>query len=81
MKKQKSQINDVVAYLRTNKTITSMEAFNKFHATRLASIIYTLRKRGYRIETEDCQGKNEYGVYNYAKYILMEEPNNADTGN
>ena len=77
MRKQKSQIKDIVAYLKKTGSITSMEAWSKFHATRLAAVIFNLRKQGYDIETETCNGQNEYGSYTYAKYILMREPNNA----
>ena len=77
MRKQKSQIKDIVMYLKENGNITSMEAWSRFHATRLASAIYKLRKLGYEIETETCDGQNEYGSYTYAKYILVREPENA----
>lgn len=70
MKKQKSQIKDILAYLQRNGSITSMEAFEHFHATRLAAVIFNLRKLGYSITTEICNGKNDYGTYTYAKYIL-----------
>lgn len=68
--KEKSQLKDVLQYLQTNGSITSMEAFNKFRITRLAACIHILRRYGYNIETEKMSGKNEYGIYNYAKYIL-----------
>ena len=73
MKKQKSQIKDILAYLQRNGSITSMEAFEYFHATRLAAVIFNLRKLGYDITTEICNGKNDYGTYTYAKYILEGE--------
>lgn len=75
MKKQKSQIKDIVDYLKKNGSITSMEAWSNFHATRLAAVIFKLRALGYNIETETCDGINEYGSYTYAKYILKGEPN------
>lgn len=75
MKKQKSQINDITNYLKKNGSITSMDAWSIFHATRLASVIHKLRKLGYDIETEMCDGRNEYGSYTYAKYILKGVPN------
>ena len=81
MKKQKSQINDVANYLRHEGSITSQEAWRYFSATRLADVIFKLRKRGWDIETEECRGFNEYGPYTYAKYILIEEPKNAVTSN
>lgn len=70
MAKVKTQWKDVLEYLQTHDGISSMEAWSKFHITRLADVIFKLRKRGYDIVTEDCTGRNEYGVYNYAVYRL-----------
>ena len=70
--KKNSQINDILKYLQKNGSITSMEAFEHFHATRLAAVIFQLRKRGHNITTVDCVGRNSYGTYKYAKYILEE---------
>ena len=81
MKKQKSQMRAVADYLRMNKTITSQEAWHYFSATRLASIIFRLREMGWDIETEICNGINEWGPYTYAKYIFIEEPENAGVSN
>lgn len=72
MRKQ-TQINDILAYLKRNGSITSMEAIEHFHATRLAGVIFRLRKLGYSITTETCNGKNDYGAYTYARYILERE--------
>lgn len=74
MKKEISQISVVLSWLKENRSITSMQAFN-FSITRLADIIYKLRKQGYDIETRMCNGKNMYGVYTYAEYRLVGEPN------
>lgn len=71
--KKSSQIKDVLEYLQRNKSITSMEAWEKFHATRLADVIFKLRKRGYNIVTQSCNGKNNYGTYTYARYILEDQ--------
>ena len=71
--KAKSQWKDVLAHLKGYKHITSMEAWSMYHITRLAAIIFRLRKMGYNIRTDDCVGKNEYGVYNYADYVLVED--------
>lgn len=68
-KKQKVQWQDILSYMQMYGSITSMEAWDKFHATRLAAVIFNLRNMGYDIETRDCVGKNEYGTYNYAKYV------------
>lgn len=69
---KKSQIKDVLAFMRENGSITSMQAFEKFHITRLAGIIYRLRKYGYDIDTQDNVCYTKYGICNYAVYILNE---------
>lgn len=70
--KEKSQIKDVLNYMIECGSISSLEAFEKFHITRLASIIYRLRKRGYEIKTVPVSGINEYGRYDYALYTMTE---------
>ena len=50
-----SKQNDVVLrYLSAGNRLTSWEAIEKWHITRLASIINRLKRRGYRIESEWC---------------------------
>ena len=71
----KSQTEDVLRYMKENGSISSMEAFREFGATRLSAIIFALRKRGYEIETEIWTCTNRYGKnVDFAKYILKEEP-------
>lgn len=63
----------VLNHLKTNKTITSIEAIDNYGATRLSDIIFKLRKSGYNIITERVQFTDRYGVKSYyGKYILME---------
>ena len=74
MKKKDSQIVDIITYLRKNKSITSLEAIEYFGATRLSGIIFTLRKRGFGIETEIVNKKNRYGnITNFAIYHLVKD--------
>ena len=68
LNRAKSQIKDVLNYLQECGSITSFEAFEKFHITRLSSIIHRLRSCGYEIKTVPVGGKNEYGHYEYALY-------------
>ena len=69
-----SQISEVIKHLRKYKSITSLEAIELYGATRLSSIIYILRDKGFGIETEMTQGKNRYGhVTNYAIYRLTKD--------
>lgn len=44
-----SKRDKVEAYLLDGNTITSYEAFTRFGATRLSSIIFDLKKRGHNI--------------------------------
>lgn len=39
----------VLDYLQSGKSITSWDAIQKFHATRLSAIIFNLKKKGYPI--------------------------------
>ena len=61
-----SQKSDVLAHLKTGKSITSIEALNLFQAFRLADIVFKLRKDGVPIKTETV-GK---GSKSWAKYSL-----------
>lgn len=72
MKKTKSQRSEVLRYMQTHKGITSIQAIEKFGATRLSDIIFRLRKDGYDIQTESITTKNRYGhSVTYAKYSLV----------
>ena len=77
--KKKFKTQDVVKHLRTQGSITSVEAFELYGVTRLSSIIFNLRKKGYDIKTEDMIGKDRNGnTSQYAKYILEEDKMNED---
>ena len=73
MKKQKTQWKDVLDYLMTHDGISSMEAWELFHITRLSHVIFILRKRGYNIKTVMYMGVNEYGPYQYGMYVLEDK--------
>ena len=69
-----NQITAILEHLRVNGSITSLEAINMYGATRLADIIFKLRKRGFQIKTVNCVGKTRFGTTcNYAKYVLVDE--------
>lgn len=67
-----TQRQDVLAYLEEHGSITQMQAYKVFDApiTRLSSVIFDLKKLGKDIETVDIIGKNCYGTYRCAKYVL-----------
>lgn len=61
----------ILQFMRENEGITSMQAFEMFGATRLSSIIFSLRKQGYDIETIKMECIDRYGhLVQYAKYVL-----------
>ena len=63
----------VLQWLQTGAGISSMEAIKQFGATRLSSIIFNLRKRGYNIETVRCEGTDRFGnPMRYARYYLRD---------
>lgn len=64
----------VLQYLQTNKSITTIDAFIKFNATRLSSIIYNLRKYGYVIISKPETHTNEFGeTSHYIRYVYEGE--------
>jgi hypothetical protein len=56
-----------VAKVLEKRSITSLEAFEKFRATRLADIVYKMRKRGHIITTEMV----EINGVRFAKYRMV----------
>ena len=64
MKTQKEQIKK---YLLSKKTITPIQALNKFGCFRLAAVIYKLKNEGLKIVTEIEYNKKKQ----YAKYKLI----------
>ena len=71
-----NQHTQVLAHLKNRGSITSMDAFSDYHITRLSSIIYNLRKRGYEIHTIMIDGKSALGAScKYAKYLYVEKEN------
>ena len=69
-----SKINLVAKHLISKKRITSWQAIERYHATRLADIIFTLKAEGWNIVTNMV--KEDSGV-RYAVYRLMSVPRKA----
>ncbi len=68
--KKVTQEDLILEHMRRHGSITSMEAFAEYSITRLAVGIWSLRKKGYVIDTIDevsSTGKR------YGRYILHEE--------
>ena len=76
-----SQVERVLDHLieSENHSITSMDAFRLFGITRLAAVVYDMRKLGYEVETVEEVSKNMYDEpTRYARYYLKsEEKRNA----
>ena len=71
--KKTNKTEKVLEHLRTYGCITSLEAIEKYKATRLSAIIFNLRKRGLKIETIDIPFVDSYGTKSiYGKYVLVE---------
>lgn len=71
-----SQVNLVLNHLKSGRTITNAQAFELYHATRLSSIIFVLRKKGYNITTIQRPATNSSGgTYYYGEYRLIGENN------
>ena len=72
--KEKSKTQDVLNHLKVYGSISQMEAVEYYNLYRLGSVIFSLRKRGYNIATEDIPFTSKYGIKgSYAKYHLIGE--------
>lgn len=69
--KKTNKTEKVLEHLEKYGCITSLEAIEKYGATRLSAIIFNLRKRGYDIDTVDLPFTDRFGTKShYGKYIL-----------
>lgn len=65
-----NKTTEVLRHLLSKGTITSMEAFELYGATRLSAIIFNLRK-DYDIDTLDMECTDRYGhTCHFAKYRM-----------
>ena len=63
---KETKINLVAKHLVSKKKITSWEAIERYHATRLADIIFQLKGQGWTILTEMVkQDGVRFAVYRY----------------
>lgn len=68
------QIELVLEHLKSGKSITSLEAINLYGATRLADIIFKLKKRGYNIVSSIITVPTRFGkTARVAQYTLIAE--------
>lgn len=65
------QEEKVLAYMEEHGGISSWEAFGALNVTRLAAVIYRLRKV-YEIETVNCSRTKDGEIVRWAEYRLKE---------
>ena len=74
--KPNGQCGKILAFLKSNGSITDNDARDRFGCNRLAARICDLRSKGFDIHSEWEKGKNRYGeTINYVRYYLREERN------
>lgn len=56
-----TQAERIENYIRTNGSITTFEAFQKLHITKLTTRISEMRRAGKRITAEKIKGVDDYG--------------------
>ena len=72
-----NKTKEVLKHLQNKGSITSMEAFHEYGATRLSAIIFCLRKK-YEIETVDRVCVDRYGrECCFAEYTYKGEIDNG----
>lgn len=70
--KKISKTDKIIEHLNKHGSITSMEAIELYGATRLSAIIYSLRNKGYMIDTIDMPFIDRFGNKSvYGKYVLV----------
>jgi len=68
-----TQTQAVLDWLMSGDSISSLEAFKELGITRLSAIIFNLRKKGYRITSEDEKTVNRFGsTVVFSRYKLEE---------
>lgn len=68
---KRTQQDVVLEYLNRFGKITSNDAIYELHITRLADVIYKLKRKGYQIESVRELVDTEYGKTEIAIYRLV----------
>ena len=70
--RQRKQVQRVIDYMAEFGGITSLEAFQDLGITRLAAVIFDIKKMGIPIKTERVGATNRYGeAVNFARYSII----------
>ena len=64
-----TQRNDILGYLKTGRTLTPLEALNRFGCFRLGARIYDLKKEGHKIRSKQVAFNGKH----VAEYSLIPE--------
>lgn len=71
---RKSQNDEILAWLRSGKTITPLEALERFGCFRLGGRIYELRAAGHDIRTDTVkQNGKQFASYRLVAYEAAKE--------
>ena len=66
-----TQKKEVLKYMQTHKKgITSKEAWDKFGASRLADIIWKIKRDGYNVKKETIKVQTRRGYAHVARYFM-----------
>ena len=64
----RKQTEQVLDYMMMYGSISTIEAFEVFRITRLAAVIFNLKKLGYNIKTTmESRGNKRWGVYHLVR--------------
>jgi hypothetical protein len=66
---KQTKVEKVRQHLIKKRSITSWDAITKYHATRLADIIFRLKQKGWIIRTTT----ERQGNMTWARYTLVQE--------
>jgi hypothetical protein len=65
-----TKTSEVLRHLKEHGSITSMEAFELYGATRLSAIVFQLRRKGHPIVSKDERGRDRYGhMVTFSRYV------------
>lgn len=71
-----NKVELVLKHLERYGSITSWRAIKSYRVTRLSSIIFNLKRKGYDIRTIMMDSDSEYSS-RYAKYVMLKENRNG----
>jgi hypothetical protein len=72
MEAKMTQEKAVLDYLKSGKTLTTLEAMKELSIVDLGKVVSTLRRKGHNITSTSKTGANQYGKVRYSVYKLEE---------